>query len=86
MINNLYFIHNLYFSIIGDFRHGVVDEGERTYEDLLDFTACMHLFTEIMDEYNERRGSIDLVLFDDCLEHLTRVHRVMRMHRYVIFL
>ncbi|KAL7022048.1 hypothetical protein ACKWTF_012111 [Chironomus riparius] len=67
--------------LFGDFRHGVVDEEERTYEDLLDFTACMHLFTEIMDEYNDRRGSIDLVLFDDCLEHLTRVHRVMRMHR-----
>ncbi|KAG5670791.1 hypothetical protein PVAND_001030 [Polypedilum vanderplanki] len=67
--------------LFGDFRHGVVDEEERTYEDLLDFTACMHLFKEIMDEYNDKRGSMDLVLFDDCLDHLTRVHRVMRMHK-----
>jgi dynein heavy chain len=67
--------------LFGDFRHGVVDEEERTYEDLLDFTACMHLFKEIMDEYNDRRESMDLVLFDDCLDHLTRVHRTMRMHK-----
>lgn len=67
--------------LFGDFRHGVVDEEERTYEDLLDYTACMHLFKEIMDEYNDHRGAIDLVLFDDCLDHLTRVHRTMRMHK-----
>lgn len=67
--------------LFGDFRHGVVDEEERCYEDLLDFTACMHLFKEIMDEYNDRRESMDLVLFDDCLDHLTRVHRAMRMHK-----
>jgi dynein heavy chain, axonemal len=74
--------------LFGDFRHGVVDEEERTYEDLLDFTACMHLFKEIMDEYNDRRDPMDLVLFDDCLDHLTRVHRVMRMHKYenIIFI
>lgn len=29
--------------LFGDFRHGVVDEDERVYEDLLDFTAVMHL-------------------------------------------
>lgn len=67
--------------LFGDFRHGIVDEEERIYEDLLDFTACMHLFKEIMDEYNDRRGTMDLVLFDDCLDHLTRVHRTMRMHK-----
>lgn len=67
--------------LFGDFRHGVVDEEERIYEDLLDYTAIMHLFREILDEYNERNGSMDLVLFDDCLDHLTRVHRTLRMHK-----
>ena len=67
--------------LFGDFRHGVVDEEERIYEDLLDYTAVMHLFREIMDEYNERLGNLDLVLFDDCLDHLTRVHRTLRMHK-----
>lgn len=67
--------------LFGDYRHGVVDEEVRLYEDLLDFTAVMHLFREIMDEYNERVGNLDLVLFDDCLDHLTRVHRTLRMHK-----
>lgn len=67
--------------LFGDYRHGVVDEEERIYEDLLDFTAVMHLFREIMDEYGDRMGAMDLVLFDDCLDHLTRVHRTLRMHK-----
>ena len=67
--------------LFGDYRHGIVDEEIRLYEDLLDFTAVMHLFREIMDEYNERVGNLDLVLFDDCLDHLTRVHRTLRMHK-----
>jgi len=32
-------------------------------------------------EYNERHDKINLVLFDDALEHLTRLHRVLRMRR-----
>ncbi|CRL07346.1 CLUMA_CG020322, isoform A [Clunio marinus] len=67
--------------LFGDYRHGVVDDEARIYEDLLDFTAVMHLFREIMDEYNDRHGNMDLVLFDDCLDHLTRVHRVLRIHK-----
>jgi dynein heavy chain len=67
--------------LFGDYRHGIVDEEERLYEDLLDFGAVMHLFKEIIDEYNDRRGFLDLVLFDDCLDHLTRAHRVLRMFK-----
>lgn len=37
---------------------------------------------QILDEYNERCSKkLSLVLFEDCLEHLTRVHRTLRMHR-----
>lgn len=68
--------------LFGDFRHGVVDDEDRLYEDLLDFTAVMHLFKEIVDEYNVKLNNMDLVLFEDCLDHLTRVHRVLRMHKY----
>lgn len=35
----------------------------------------------MVEEYNERFTKMNLVLFDDALEHLTRLHRVMRMHR-----
>lgn len=34
-----------------------------------------------MEEYNERGAKINMVLFNDALEHLTRVHRSLRMHR-----
>lgn len=37
---------------------------------------------QILDEYNERCAKkLSLVLFEDCLEHLTRVHRTLRMNR-----
>jgi dynein heavy chain len=37
--------------------------------------------SQILEEYNERHNSLHLVLFDDALEHLTRIHRVLRMHK-----
>jgi dynein heavy chain len=36
---------------------------------------------QILEEYNEQHGKLHLVLFDDTLEHLTRIHRVLRMHK-----
>ena len=35
--------------------------------------------SQILEEYNENHKPMNLVLFDDALEHLTRVHRVIRM-------
>ena len=34
---------------------------------------------QILEEYNERHTPMRLVLFDDALDHLTRLHRVLRM-------
>lgn len=34
---------------------------------------------EILEEYNESNTKMNLVLFDDALEHLTRVHRIIRL-------
>lgn len=36
---------------------------------------------EILEEYNEYKPKMNLVLFDDALEHLTRVHRILRIDR-----
>lgn len=36
---------------------------------------------EILEEYNENKPRMNLVLFDDALEHLTRVHRILRIGR-----
>ncbi|TMW44403.1 hypothetical protein DOY81_010515, partial [Sarcophaga bullata] len=67
--------------LFGDFRNATNESEPRLYEDLLDYEAVYHLFNEILEEYQERKGKMALVLFEDCLEHLTRVHRTLRMHR-----
>ncbi|XP_050088792.1 dynein axonemal heavy chain 10 [Anopheles aquasalis] len=67
--------------LFGDYRNAVNPAEERYYEDLLDYEAIYFLFQEILMEYNEQRAKMNLVLFEDCLEHLTRVHRTLRMHR-----
>ncbi|KAI9009714.1 dynein heavy chain and region D6 of dynein motor-domain-containing protein [Gaertneriomyces semiglobifer] len=68
-------------SLFGDFRHAMHEENARLYEDLLDFTAVQSIFQEILEEYNEKFNRMNLVLFEDALEHLTRIHRVIRMNR-----
>ncbi|XP_071826175.1 dynein axonemal heavy chain 10-like isoform X2 [Apostichopus japonicus] len=65
--------------LFGDYRTAL-DEGEpRLYEDIQDYDACKALFQEILEEYNDSNTPMNLVLFDDALEHLTRIHRVIRM-------
>ncbi|ORZ35435.1 dynein heavy chain and region D6 of dynein motor-domain-containing protein [Catenaria anguillulae PL171] len=67
--------------LFGDYRHAM-HEGEgntRLYEDLLDYQAIRPLFQEILEEYNEKNNPMHLVLFEEALEHLTRIHRAIRM-------
>ncbi|CAB3359526.1 Hypothetical predicted protein [Cloeon dipterum] len=70
--------------LFGDFRNALTQsEEKRCYEDLLDFEAVFFLFQEVLEEYNkqEREQKLDIVLFDSALEHLSRLHRVLRMRR-----
>ncbi|XP_011639724.2 dynein heavy chain 10, axonemal [Pogonomyrmex barbatus] len=68
--------------LYGDFRNACNEAEPRFYEDLLDYEAVYSLFLEIFEEYNEKnRIKLHMVLFNDALEHLTRVHRALRMHR-----
>ena len=52
------------------------------------FNACLfcyhqtHANNQILDDFNENTHTkMNLVLFDDALEHLTRIHRVLRIDR-----
>ncbi|KAB1255183.1 Dynein heavy chain 10; axonemal [Camelus dromedarius] len=67
--------------LFGDFRTALHEEETRIYEDIQDYEAAKALFQEILEEYNESNTKMNLVLFDDALEHLTRVHRIIRMDR-----
>ncbi|XP_012518857.1 PREDICTED: dynein heavy chain 10, axonemal [Propithecus coquereli] len=67
--------------LFGDFRMALHEGEPRVYEDIQDYEAAKALFQEILEEYNESNTKMNLVLFDDALEHLTRVHRIIRMDR-----
>uniref|UniRef100_A0A8C0ZLW2 AAA+ ATPase domain-containing protein n=1 Tax=Castor canadensis TaxID=51338 RepID=A0A8C0ZLW2_CASCN len=67
--------------LFGDFRMALHEEETRVYEDIQDYEAAKALFQEILEEYNETNTKMNLVLFDDALEHLIHVHRTIRMDR-----
>ncbi|KAE8635010.1 hypothetical protein XENTR_v10002490 [Xenopus tropicalis] len=67
--------------LFGDYRTGMSEGEPRVYEDIQDYEAAKALFQEILEEYNESKTKMNLVLFDDALEHLTRIHRIIRMDR-----
>ncbi|KAK0163654.1 hypothetical protein PV327_007315 [Microctonus hyperodae] len=66
--------------LFGDFRNACNEDEPRYYEDLLDYEAIYSLFMEIHEKYNEKYPLMNMVLFNDALEHLTRIHRALRMH------
>ncbi|XP_069071115.1 dynein axonemal heavy chain 10 [Pleurodeles waltl] len=67
--------------LFGDYRTALREGEPRVYEDIQDYEAAKALFQEILEEYNESKTKMNLVLFDDALEHLTRIHRIIRMDR-----
>ncbi|XP_050426983.1 dynein axonemal heavy chain 10-like [Adelges cooleyi] len=67
--------------IYGDYKNALDEEEVRLYEDYKEYEEILHMFKQILFEYNEKNTKIDMVLFDMALEHLTRIHRVLRMDR-----
>ena len=53
----------------------------RLYEDMSDYATIKPVLNEVLDAYNMSNKAMNLVLFDDCLDHLVRVHRLMRLPR-----
>ncbi|KAJ7387135.1 Dynein heavy chain 10, axonemal [Desmophyllum pertusum] len=66
--------------LFGDYRNALTED-PRLYEDVVDYEAAKAIFDEILEEYNMDHVAMNLVLFDDAIEHLTRVHRVIRMEK-----
>ncbi len=57
------------------------DAVERIYRDLGDYTKVRPMLNKIMDELNTPKVILNLVLFDEAIEHLCRVHRIIRFQR-----
>lgn len=57
------------------------DESEdpRLYEDLGEYKQVTDKMEKILEEYNFTYQPMPLVLFNECIEHITKVHRVIRM-------
>ena len=61
---------------------GLTGEGEaevRLYEDVGDYPTIKNTFEEILAVYNAKKKPMNLVFFEDALEHLTRIHRTIRL-------
>ncbi|XP_050527907.1 dynein axonemal heavy chain 10 [Daktulosphaira vitifoliae] len=67
--------------LFGDYKNSLDREEVRLYEDYKEYHVILNIFQDILVEYNEKNTKIDIVLFEMALEHLTRIHRVLRMDR-----
>ncbi|OXB64089.1 hypothetical protein ASZ78_002019 [Callipepla squamata] len=67
--------------LFGGFRTALNEGEPRIYEDIQAYDVAKMLFQEILEEYNEVNVKMNLVLFDDALEHLIHVYRIIQMDR-----
>jgi len=68
--------------IFGDYRNVLVLTEPRLYEDMGNYEDTVRpLMEEVLEEYNLVNKPMNLVMFRDALEHLTRIHRIMRVPR-----
>lgn len=56
------------------------EEGEdpRLYEDLGTHEKVRDKMEKILEEYNFEYMPMNLVLFNDALDHITKIHRIIR--------
>jgi dynein heavy chain len=56
-------------------------EDPRLYEDLGDFDKISTKLNKMLEDYGYENKPMNLVLFNDALDHLTKIHRIIRMPR-----
>ena len=57
------------------------DAAERIYKDLGDYEKIRPKLNRIMDDLNNPKTILNMVLFDEAIEHVCRVHRMIRLQR-----
>lgn len=53
-------------------------EDPRLYEDLGDYDDLRKKMNKLLEDYNFENKPMNLVLFNDALEHVTKIHRILR--------
>lgn len=66
-------------TIFGDFRNALESNEARIYEDLGGYADIKSIFEDILETYNSKGHNMNLVFFDFALEHLVRIHRILRL-------
>jgi len=71
--------------IFGDYAQSdpSFEEGEdpRLYEDLGGYDKVREKMDKILEEYNFEYMPMNLVLFNDALDHVTKIHRIIRFQK-----
>lgn len=57
------------------------NEDPRLYEDLGTFAEIKEKMNKILEDYNFNNREMPLVLFDDALDHITKIHRIIRFQK-----
>jgi hypothetical protein len=72
--------------LFGDYRNVLADPDTapggavlRLYEDVGSYSSIQPLFESVLAAYNQQHKPMQLVFFDDALEHLTRIQRTLRL-------
>ncbi len=55
------------------------DAAVRLYENVESFASAREVIDQMLEKYNKKNKAMNLVLFDDALEHFTRIQCVLRM-------
>jgi hypothetical protein len=70
--------------LYGDFVNLGSGDGNEpaVYEDLVEFETVSTVFGNVLERFNENmENKMTLVLFKDALNHLCRIHRVLKVRR-----
>ncbi|XP_030047949.1 dynein axonemal heavy chain 6 [Microcaecilia unicolor] len=68
--------------IFGDFMKIGADKTDRIYEDLVDVEKIRSVLQDYLDEYNVAYSKeVKLVFFQDAIEHVSRIARMIRQER-----
>jgi len=65
--------------LFGDFLAANSPGEVRLYEDMGSYEVVKPVMEEMLEEYNKKKKQMNLVFFDDALDHLTRIHRTIRL-------
>lgn len=65
--------------LFADYRNCLHSTVPRLYEDLESFDFIKPHIENVLEDYNIVNKKMNLVMFEDALEHLTRIHRLMRL-------